>query len=338
MEGLDILSMLDLLAKVKASLNDYEPEAGDICRLEAFEYTASGVETAYAVHSTVERGGTEIYNRTQWTDKYELVEPIALVKLARNAIVSSLASPANFWVTDSAGKNAGLDPQTGALAFEFQMGITPLGQEHARIVIPEYDDGGFQIGVVGTGQGIYNLLASAIDQAGHVSSTFSAVDIPTGPGFTHQYAVDWPAVSRGEKGVTLQIDTNGDGVFEQSIMGGPTLRWPIVIDQYVQATVARAALDPKTGLFSVNVTVKNKSSTVIGSPLWFVIESISNPGLTVANASGTTTDGKPYLDLSGLLGDGKLDPGEAVSTRVYFNNPKRLSFTFKSSVRGVISP
>ena len=110
------------------------------------------------------------------------------------------------------------------------------------------------------------------------------------------------------------------------------------IGDWVSVTVGRAALDAKTGQFSVNVTVKNTSNTVIGGPVWLVIESISSPAVTTAQTSGTTTDGKPYIDLSGVLGDGKLDPGEAVSQRVYFNNPKRVSFTFKSSVRGVVSP
>ena len=102
--------------------------------------------------------------------------------------------------------------------------------------------------------------------------------------------------------------------------------------------MGRAALDAKTGQFSVNVTVKNKSSRAIGAPVWLVIDSVSSLWVMPVNTSGTTADGKPYFDLSGLLGDGKLDPGEAISQRVNFGNPGRLSFTFKSSVRGVILP
>ena len=69
-----------------------------------------------------------------------------------------------------------------------------------------------------------------------------------------------------------------------------------------------------------------------------MIDSVSSLGVIPVNTSGTTTDGKPYIDLSGLLGDGKLDPGEAVSQRVYFSNSGRVSFTFKPSVRAVIPP
>jgi len=57
-----------------------------------------------------------------------------------------------------------------------------------------------------------------------------------------------------------------------------------------------------------------------------------------AGADGTTIDGKAYVDLSGLLGNGQLDPGETISKRIYFNNPNRVQFTFEPSVRGIILP
>jgi len=110
------------------------------------------------------------------------------------------------------------------------------------------------------------------------------------------------------------------------------------VDDLVSITVGRASYDRRTGQFSVDVTVKNTSGTAVNSPVWLVIESISNPAVTLAGADGTTADGKPYLDLSGLLGDGHLDPAETISKRIYFNNPNRVQFTFKPSVRGVILP
>jgi len=113
---------------------------------------------------------------------------------------------------------------------------------------------------------------------------------------------------------------------------------PVVVDELVSIVVGRVGYDRRTGQFSVSVTVTNTSATVINSPVWLVIESISSPSVTVANPDGTTADGKPYLDLSGLLGDAQLDPGETVIKRIYFNNPSRVRFTFEASVRGVILP
>jgi hypothetical protein len=45
---------------------------------------------------------------------------------------------------------------------------------------------------------------------------FTATEIPTSPSAIHQYAVDWNALSLGEQGVTVQVDSDGDGVFEHT--------------------------------------------------------------------------------------------------------------------------
>jgi len=113
---------------------------------------------------------------------------------------------------------------------------------------------------------------------------------------------------------------------------------PEIVDSLVTVSVGRVAYDRRTGQFSVNATVTNSSATIIGSPVWLVIETISNPAVTLAGSDGTTIDGKPYVDLSGLLGNGHLDPGESISKRIYFNNPNRVQFTFDASVRGIILP
>ena len=111
---------------------------------------------------------------------------------------------------------------------------------------------------------------------------------------------------------------------------------PPVVDNLVSVSSGLVSYDRRTGQFSTNITIKNKSDTEIGEPVWLVIDGISNPGVTLAGADGTTADGKAYINLSGLLGDGKLSPGETISKRIYFNNPSRVKFTFTPSVRGII--
>lgn len=44
--------------------------------------------------------------------------------------------------------------------------------------------------------------------------TFASKDIPTMPNATHQYTVDLDALSQGEEGVTVEVDSDGDGLFE----------------------------------------------------------------------------------------------------------------------------
>jgi hypothetical protein len=111
---------------------------------------------------------------------------------------------------------------------------------------------------------------------------------------------------------------------------------PGPVNELVRISTGLVSYDRRTGQYSTLITIKNTSTTEIGQPVWLVIESISNPAVTLAGADGTTADGKPYFDLSSLLGDGKLNPNESISKRIYFNNPNRLKFTFTRSVRGVV--
>jgi len=111
---------------------------------------------------------------------------------------------------------------------------------------------------------------------------------------------------------------------------------PEPVDDLVSISCGLVGYERRTGQFSVNLTVTNKSDKVISGPIWLVIDNISDSSITLANADGTTSDGKLYIDLSKHLNDGRLDPGESVRVRLYFYNPKRLRFTFAPSVRGVI--
>jgi hypothetical protein len=105
---------------------------------------------------------------------------------------------------------------------------------------------------------------------------------------------------------------------------------------YVSIFIEHIGYDRQTGRFGVDVTVTNESEAAIMAPLWLVIKSISAPSVTLADSNGITPDGKPYIDLSKLLGDGQLDPGESITKQIYFNNPEGVRFTFEPSVRSVI--
>jgi len=55
-----------------------------------------------------------------------------------------------------------------------------------------------------------------IEFFGDESISFTATDITVVAGAVHQYTIDWSALCRGEEGVTVQVDSNGDGVFEHT--------------------------------------------------------------------------------------------------------------------------
>jgi RHS repeat-associated protein len=85
---------------------------------------------------------------------------------------------------------------------------------------------------------------------------------------------------------------------------------------------------------TVNVQVTNTSDKLIPTPVILVIESISDPTVTVANADGIVTpDGHSFFNLTGQVPGSTLDPSEMTSNRpLIFNNPLLHTFTITTSV------
>jgi hypothetical protein len=95
--------------------------------------------------------------------------------------------------------------------------------------------------------------------------------------------------------------------------------------------------DQITGQFYMMVTWTNIGMDMFSGPLQMVIQNVSPPSVTVANADGATLDGKPYYDYSNLVADGKLSPGEkSGEKRLIFEGPSRVRFTFDVSCRASI--
>lgn len=99
----------------------------------------------------------------------------------------------------------------------------------------------------------------------------------------------------------------------------------VPLNDSVPVQSSRVGYDRRTGQFSATVTTTNISAEAIPSPVYLVIESITSPAVTVANADGLTVDGKPYFV---LLSNGELASGGAISVRIAFSNPQRRRFNF----------
>ena len=110
---------------------------------------------------------------------------------------------------------------------------------------------------------------------------------------------------------------------------------PVAVDPLVSASLGSTRYDLRTGRTSVLMTITNTSTTTIQSPLWVVIRSTSDPAVTLAGSSGVTADGYEYAEVN-PLSDGRLDPGESISTWLYFDNPLRHRLNLDYSIRGVI--
>ena len=69
--------------------------------------------------------------------------------------------------------------------------------------------------VTGTGDGTYELNVTSTKDGKVIA--FNAVGIPISSKSAHQYTIDWNALSQGKKGVILQIDSDGNGIFDETI-------------------------------------------------------------------------------------------------------------------------
>jgi hypothetical protein len=113
---------------------------------------------------------------------------------------------------------------------------------------------------------------------------------------------------------------------------------PTPVDHLVKVSLRSTHYDRGTGQTRIQIAIKNTSKVTIDSPLWIVIKSISDPSVTLVAADGVTADGYPYIDVTELLGDGRLAPRETITTWLYFNNPLKRKFTLTYSIRGLLSP
>jgi hypothetical protein len=308
------------------------------------------VQTGSAGKVDIDKGEYPVFRKIEVIGgEVRIHEVKSLTKQDYNYISAKMYSPAELHVYDSQGQHTGSDHIGGSereIPNSVYFSHYVVEKEEDNTVSPEevliFDPSGdYLFQVIGRETGTYRLEISSVEDGDEI--VFEAINIPTSPGAVHDYVIDWDTLSQGQDGVTVGIDTDGDGDYERTLtsdalLTGDEFNAPSTVDNLVAVSAGLVSYDRRTGQFSVNVTVKNTSATVVNSPVWLVIESISNPAVTLAGADGTTADGKPYLDLSGLLGDGKLSPAETITKRLYFNNPGRVQFTFKPSVRGVILP
>jgi hypothetical protein len=112
--------------------------------------------------------------------------------------------------------------------------VTGLVNGHVEEEIPDsiYDEqndiaaisssaDSYRYEVTGTGRGTYGLDIARIE--GSQDINFTATDIPTGPGTVHVYIIDWDALARGEDGVIVQVDSDGDGTIDYALTAGNVL-------------------------------------------------------------------------------------------------------------------
>jgi hypothetical protein len=124
-------------------------------------------------------------------------------------IESELKSPVELLVYDSQG-NA-----TGLFNGQVKHGIPRSTYDNETVTI-FFPSGPYAYCIIGKDEGVYGL-GVFYDEGGNTAN-FNAIDIPTSASVVHQFTIDWDALAQGEGGVTVKIDSDGDGEFEQTIV------------------------------------------------------------------------------------------------------------------------
>ncbi len=103
------------------------------------------------------------------------------------------------------------------------------------------------------------------------------------------------------------------------------------------ASYGRTSLDYGTGIVYADASVRNIGAYPAGSPLYVAVEHISDPSVHVRDAAGTTADGLPYFDFSGLVAGGTLVPGASSGTlSLAFSDPSGTHFTYDLMFLGAV--
>ncbi len=128
----------------------------------------------------------------------------------------TICSPGNIQIINSVGEIIGL--VDGQLRYNESSIYYDESGKTATIYFP---DNVYQYRNVGTDNGVYGLIITNVVNGEEIN--FTTQNIPTTPNQIHQYSIDWNALVNNEKGVTLQIDKEGDGTFEQTVNVGAEL-------------------------------------------------------------------------------------------------------------------
>jgi parallel beta-helix repeat protein len=158
----------------------------------------------------------------------------------------TLYSPAQLRVYDTYGNVAGL--VNGEIREDIPNSIYDNETRTVLIFFPSED---YLYNVIGIDEGTYGLNIESFKEGESVS--FTATEIPISTNATHQYAIDWDALSRGEEGVTVQVDSDGDGVFEHTFTSDSelthdeflmqTISWEYVFKDPLRHTILKISTD-----------------------------------------------------------------------------------------------
>jgi len=202
----------------------------------------------------------------------------------------SVASPVELRVYDSKNQTTGL--VNGEIKEEIPGSI--YDNKTKTVVILNATDS-YRYEVVGTDNGTYGLEVTSAE-SGKVN-TLTTSGIPTLASSIHQYTVNWSTLvaSGGKEGITMQIDSNGDGTFEN------------VTNPFVEKTEAAPpvlVIKPENVIDDLYIN----SSSVLLYGVYHINDS-NGDGVIVINASNIILDCNYTHFIGNGSGYGIYNPG-----------------------------
>ena len=99
------------------------------------------------------------------------------------------------------------------------------------------------------------------------------------------------------------------------------------VTEKIEVVKSRLAYHRREQVSFLDVSLKNISQEALQTPLKAVVENITDPSVTVANADGVTGDGKPYFEYS--ADSDTLSPGGTTAAKTWkFSDPLRKRFDY----------
>jgi hypothetical protein len=223
-------------------------------------------------------------------------------------IDTRIESPGELRVYDSQGRVTGL--VNGTVMIEI-----PRSDYFENTVTIFFPNDTYRYEVAGTSEGSYGLTVTAVTRQENI--TFSAIDIPVSVEAIHQYSIDWTALSQGEEGATVQVDSDGDGLFEHTFTSDSELTQSEFLAQTTPPPLS-ASISPLSASILVGQSV-TFTSTVSGgytpySYQWYLN---SAPVSGATSASWTfipTTSGIYYVHLK--ITDAKGNTAQSDAARI----------------------
>ncbi|MEG3977398.1 Ig-like domain-containing protein, partial [Microcoleus sp. herbarium8] len=97
----------------------------------------------------------------------------------------------------------------------------------------------------------------------------------------------------------------------------------------LEAEYKQTSFNSSSKILYADLAVKNAGQYPVRDTLLVGINNISDPTVRLLDADGMTPEGIPYYDISKLVGDGILKPGELTSTdTLKFYNPQGVQFSY----------